>query len=137
MTTRSIWIAALLCIGGVSLVLGLVVLPLAAYMNKGHIEERRLANDLNSELNNFLESRKNTFGWVQSYWDVGDNLAIFEVYGAGDERPQTAVLNWLATVRVERHLRIDMEARFFENPPGERGPDKLVRTVRLPTAKAE
>ncbi len=128
------WKIALLWALGLALVLSFG-LPLIGYMFPRHVEERRLTNALNEELNEFLERNKGTMGWVQSYWRAGENSATFQVYGAVADAQQTAVLNWLATVKAERHLRLNMEVKFFEDYRRVGvGRAKLLKTVHLSDA---
>jgi hypothetical protein len=119
---------------GIWLVLSLV-LPLIGYLFPRHVEEKRLTNALNEELNEFLMKNEGRIGWARSYWGAGENSATFHVYGAVEEGQQTAVLNWLAAVKAERHLRLSMEVKFYEDYRRVSvGRAKLLKTVHLSDA---
>lgn len=102
------------------------------YLFPRHVQEKRLANNLNEELNEYLKKNKGQLGWAHLYWGAAENAATFHVYGAVQEDQQAAVLRWLAETKAERHLRLEMEIKFYEDYRriGHESA-KLVKTVRL------
>lgn len=101
--------------------------PLLGYMFPRHIEERRLGNSINEELNRYLTADPR-FGRAQSWWSASAGRVTFYLHGVTDEDKQQAVCERVARVKANRGLDIAFRLVFRESRDK---PERTLRTAEL------
>jgi hypothetical protein len=89
-------------------------LPLLGYIFPRNVAERRLGNDINEELNQYLAADRR-FGLAQSSWSASARTVMLNVYGVTDESKQQVVSDWVGTIQRERHPDIEFRLDFYED----------------------
>jgi hypothetical protein len=93
-----------------------------------HVEERRLGNHINEELNQYLAADRR-FGGAQSAWDASEGTVMLLVYGVTTADNQQAVCDWVAAKKREQRLYIKFQLEFYED--NRKAADKRLRTIEL------